>query len=71
MYVYNGFYDYNQDYLAKCEFPLVNLWYYSSVIKLASVGFMEALVSEDKRILAVYPVFLFYLFLSWYCLIVN
>ena len=71
MYFYNGFYDYNQDYLAKCEFPLVYLWYYSSIIKLASVGFMEALVSEDKRILAVYPVFLFYLFLSWYCLIVN
>lgn len=41
------------------------------IILLASVGFMEALVSEDKRILAVYPVFLFYLFLSWYCLIVN
>lgn len=37
----------------------------------ASTGFMSALVSEDKRILAVYPVFLFYLFLAWYCLIVE
>lgn len=35
----------------------------------SSVGFMATLVSEDKKILAVYPVFLFYLFLSWFSLI--
>jgi len=38
--------------------------------KLASVGFMSTLVSEERKILAVYPVFLFYLFLAWFSLIV-
>jgi len=36
----------------------------------SSIGFMGALVSEDKKLLAVYPVFLFYLFLSWFVLVV-
>ena len=35
----------------------------------SSVGFMEALVSADKKMLAVYPVLLFYLFLSWFVLV--
>lgn len=33
------------------------------------MGFMGELVHEDKKLLAVYPVFLFYLSLSWYVLI--
>ncbi|KAL4432776.1 hypothetical protein ABPG74_011597 [Tetrahymena malaccensis] len=35
----------------------------------ASVPFMGTLVSEEKKFLAVYPVFLFYLFLSWFALV--
>jgi len=36
---------------------------------VSSVGFMGQLVPEDKKVLAVYPVLLFYLSLSWYVLI--
>ncbi|CAD8118514.1 unnamed protein product [Paramecium sonneborni] len=36
----------------------------------SSVGFMASLVPPHKKKLAVYPVFLFYLFLSWFSLIV-
>ncbi len=35
----------------------------------ASIPFMAVLVSEEKKMLAVYPVLLFYLFLSWFALI--
>jgi len=31
---------------------------------------MGDLVAADKKMLAVYPVFLFYLFLSWFVLVV-
>lgn len=30
---------------------------------------MSSLVSEQKKVLAVYPVFLFYLFLAWFALV--
>lgn len=40
------------------------------IANIASVGFMSTLVSEERKILAVYPVFLFYLFLAWFSLIV-
>ena len=36
----------------------------------SSINFMKSLVDEKKKILAVYPVFLFYLFLSWFVLVV-
>merc|ERR1712192_57517 len=36
----------------------------------SSIGFMQALVDDNKKLLAVYPVFLFYLFLSWFVLVV-
>ena len=36
----------------------------------SSIGFMGALVEPNKKMLAVYPVFLFYLFLSWFVLVV-
>ncbi|CAD8132789.1 unnamed protein product [Paramecium octaurelia] len=36
----------------------------------SAVGFMKLLIPEQKRILALYPVILFYLFLSWFALIV-
>jgi len=38
-------------------------------IIIASIGFMSSLVSEQKKVLAVYPVFLFYLFLAWFALV--
>eukprot|EP00736_Rhodelphis_marinus_P001371 Rmarinus@m.27821 len=37
-------------------------WGWSTV---ASVGFVSEVVGDDKRLLVVYPVFLFYLALSW------
>jgi len=35
----------------------------------ASVGFISALVPSDRKALAEYPVFLFYLFLAWFILV--
>jgi hypothetical protein len=35
---------------------------------LASIGFMSQLVEPKKKLLAAYPIFLFYLFLSWFIL---
>lgn len=43
--------------------------YYVSIFIIASIGFMSSLVSEQKKVLAVYPVFLFYLFLAWFALV--
>eukprot|EP01017_Pseudomicrothorax_dubius_P022415 TRINITY_DN2426_c0_g2_i2.p2 TRINITY_DN2426_c0_g2~~TRINITY_DN2426_c0_g2_i2.p2 ORF type:complete len:125 (-),score=26.90 TRINITY_DN2426_c0_g2_i2:122-496(-) len=37
---------------------------------MSSVAFMGALVTDEKKVLGVYPVFLFYLFLAWFVLIV-
>jgi protein YIPF6 len=36
----------------------------------SSMGFMSALVMEDRKELAVYPIFLFYMFLSFFCLFI-
>ena len=36
---------------------------------VASVGFIAQMVPEDRKALAVFPVFLFYLFLSWFILL--
>ena len=35
----------------------------------ASVHFIKAMVDEDRRALAMYPVFLFYLFLAWFIIL--
>lgn len=35
----------------------------------ASMGFIHAMVPENKRLLAAYPVCLFFLFLSWFILL--
>jgi hypothetical protein len=35
---------------------------------LASVGFMSGMVQPEKKMIAVYPVFLFFLVLSWFVL---
>eukprot|EP00331_Platyophrya_macrostoma_P009039 CAMPEP_0176420526 /NCGR_PEP_ID=MMETSP0127-20121128/8653_1 /TAXON_ID=938130 /ORGANISM="Platyophrya macrostoma, Strain WH" /LENGTH=220 /DNA_ID=CAMNT_0017801127 /DNA_START=34 /DNA_END=694 /DNA_ORIENTATION=+ len=37
----------------------------------SSVGFMKALVNEEKKLLAAYPVLLFYLYLSWFTMIAG
>jgi len=49
--------------------PIVIIYFYIKYL-IASTKFMAELVSEERRILAVYPVFLFYLFLAWYSVIV-
>ena len=35
----------------------------------SSVHFIKAMVPPDRRALAMYPVFLFYLFLSWFIIL--
>jgi hypothetical protein len=35
----------------------------------ASVVFMNKIISEEKRLLAVYPVFFFYTFIAWMILL--
>jgi hypothetical protein len=40
------------------------------VIILAAMGFIGEMVPEKKKKLALYPVTLFYLFLSWFVLII-
>jgi hypothetical protein len=35
----------------------------------SSVGFIKQMIPDDRKGLAVYPVFLFYLFLSWFILL--
>jgi len=39
------------------------------IIFLACIGFMEQLVAEDKKMLVVYPMILFYTTLSWMVLL--
>jgi hypothetical protein len=33
------------------------------------MGFIAQMVADDRKALAVYPVFLFYLFLAWFILL--
>jgi hypothetical protein len=40
-------------------------------INLASIGFLSQIIEEKKKILATYPIMLFYLFLSWFVLAQN
>jgi protein YIPF6 len=35
----------------------------------ASVVFMQQIISEERKLLAVYPVFMFYTFLAWMILV--
>ena len=36
---------------------------------IASVHFIKEMVPEDRKELAMYPVFLFYLFLAWFIIL--
>jgi hypothetical protein len=38
---------------------------------LSSVAFMSSIIEEKRKLLAVYPVVLFYLFLSWFVLLIQ
>ena len=42
---------------------------FSLVFCLASVHFIKEMVPEDRKELAMYPVFLFYLFLAWFIIL--
>jgi len=46
-------------------------FFFLELILEAAVGFMQALVPEEKKLLAVYPILLFYLSLSWFVLIAS
>ena len=52
------------------ESELVYKMYIFLLIKLAAIAFIGEMVPERKRKLALYPVSLFYLFLSWFVLII-
>ena len=43
---------------------LITLYLY-----LASVAFVGSLVPSDRKWLAVYPIMLFYIFLSWFAIL--
>lgn len=55
-------------YSRRIKFHLVNTMY--MWINIASIAFMGDLVPPTKRKLALYPVCLFYIFLSWFVLII-
>lgn len=37
---------------------------------LSSISFTKVIVDEEKRAIAVYPIFLFYLFIAWFVLFI-
>ena len=43
---------------------------YNIITITASLSFMGSMMNEDKKLISVYPIFLFYLFLSWFCLFI-
>lgn len=50
------------------QLPLVHFMY--AVSNIASIAFVGEMIPARKRKLALYPIILFYLFLSWFVLIV-
>ncbi|CAD8082608.1 unnamed protein product [Paramecium sonneborni] len=36
----------------------------------SSLSFMSSMMNEEKKVISVYPIFLFYLFLSWFCIFI-
>lgn len=47
---------------------LVDLQY--AKFKLGSISFMNVLIEDDKKYIATYPIFLFYLFIDWFTLFI-
>jgi hypothetical protein len=37
---------------------------------LGSLSFMNVLIEENKKIIAIYPIFIFYLFIGWFVLFI-
>lgn len=37
---------------------------------LGSISFMNVIIEEQKKIIAIYPIFLFYLFIDWFILFI-
>ncbi|CAD8171678.1 unnamed protein product [Paramecium octaurelia] len=36
----------------------------------SSLSFMSSMMNEEKKVISVYPIFLFYMFLSWFCIFI-
>jgi len=41
------------------------------ILTLASSAFLGQVIKEDKKMLVIYPVYLFFLFLTWFVLNLN
>jgi uncharacterized membrane protein len=50
-------------------FYSINVCYCLCICILASVVFMEQVIKEERRLLAVFPVFFFYTFIGWMILL--
>jgi hypothetical protein len=48
------------------------LWstFSSNLNKLGSISFMNVLIEENKKYIATFPIFLFYLFIDWFTLFI-
>ena len=40
------------------------------VYNIGSISFMNVLIEDDKKYIATYPIFLFYLFIDWFTLFI-
>jgi protein YIPF6 len=38
--------------------------------QIGSISFMNVIIDEDKNIIAIYPIFLFYLFIAWFVIFI-
>lgn len=48
---------------------LINTLTLNCYVSVASVVFMEQVIKEERRLLAVFPVFFFYTFIGWMVLL--
>jgi hypothetical protein len=40
------------------------------LVILGSISFMNVLIDENKNVIAIYPIFLFYLFIAWFVIFI-
>lgn len=50
------------------DFGLVDPGYAPS--NAGSISFMNVIIEEDKNVIAIYPIFLFYLFIAWFVIFI-
>jgi hypothetical protein len=50
------------------NFGLVHAGY--SLSNVGSISFMNVIIEEDKNVIAIYPIFLFYLFIAWFVIFI-